>query len=142
MGRPSAPDGLNAIMFVKADSPIRNIKDLAGKKLGIGNEDSYEKSYSVRKLLAEQGVKPQFVLKPTCLGAAAAVKDGEVDAAAVSSYAYLFGTLEAVELPAARQLAATDDNPIHHRWDCLVKWTRRVETASGDCSFRCPPAKD
>lgn len=99
---------LGGILFVLDNSPIRSVKDLDGKRLAVGNEDSYEKSYSVRKLLAEQGAKPTLVVKPTCLSAALAVKEGEVDAAVLSNYAYLYGTLEAVEMPKVRQIGQTE----------------------------------
>ncbi|MDD4888490.1 MAG: PhnD/SsuA/transferrin family substrate-binding protein [Phycisphaerae bacterium] len=107
----SGPDRLEGIIFVRADSPIKTLKGLAGKRLAIGDPDSYEKSFTIRRMLAASGVKPEFVRKATCLSAALAVKEGETDAAVLSSYAYLYGTLEAVEMPRVREIARTGPIP-------------------------------
>ena len=96
---PDSPDKLCGTFIVLKGSPIKSIKDLAGKKLAIGPDSGYEKSIAVRTLLAAQGVVPTSMpVEPTCIKSAAAVKSKQVDAAVLSNYAFHYGTLPAVEM--------------------------------------------
>ncbi len=109
-----APDLLEAVFFVRQDSSVRSLSDLAGRRLGVGGADSYEKSRAVRERLAEAGVPLDAIsatVIPTCLASAVAVMDRDVDAAVMSSYAFLFGTPQAVGLEGVREVGRTAPMP-------------------------------
>ena len=110
---PGGKPGVQGVVFTLADSPVKSLADLTGKTLATGGDDAYEKSFSARKLLAEQQIRPADTrVIPTCIESALAVKEERVVAAVLSSYAYDFGTLQvAGQASDFRELARTESIP-------------------------------
>jgi ABC-type phosphate/phosphonate transport system substrate-binding protein len=68
LSMPGGPNLLEGIFFVRADSPIKTMADLAGRTLGMGGPDAYEKSLAVTARLKQAGVAPAAVkVIPTCV---------------------------------------------------------------------------
>jgi ABC-type phosphate/phosphonate transport system substrate-binding protein len=89
------PDGtadLTGVFITTADSPLRSMTDLDGRRLGTGGPDSYENFHAVDRLLGSLGVRPAARRQyDRCVHAAVSVIDGETDAAVISSYCVRFG---------------------------------------------------
>lgn len=70
-------------------SPIRSLKDLQGKRIALGQEDSYEKHQAPLQMLAAANLKP---LEQLCFSSCGenldALMSGKVEAAVISSYAF------------------------------------------------------
>jgi ABC-type phosphate/phosphonate transport system substrate-binding protein len=84
---PSNNQWLTGIVIVSTNSPARSLKDLAGKKIVIGDADSYEKHYATKRLFANAHVVFGKVLETaSCIENIGKLMDGEVDAAVISDY--------------------------------------------------------
>ena len=110
---PDGKAGLEGVFFCRSDSPIKTMQDLTGKTLGVGPDVAYEKDSAVRRRLAGLGVQPgKTVTIPTCVRSALAVRQKEVDAGVLSSYAYDFGPEELTgKAPDLRELGRTETIP-------------------------------
>lgn len=82
-------DGSVCGQFVtKADSPIKSLADIQGKRVVFGQEDAYEKYHAALLMLAGQGVKPGETRNfSSCGENLDALMSGSADVAVVSSYA-------------------------------------------------------
>lgn len=85
---------LTSVIVVRADAPWRELRDLDGRRVGVGAADSPQATLLPLDLLAEHGVRPEVVRHDVLLGkhgdhiggerdAARALMRGEVDAACV-----------------------------------------------------------
>jgi ABC-type phosphate/phosphonate transport system substrate-binding protein len=69
-------------------SPIRTLEDMQGKRIALGQEDSYEKHQAPLQMLAAKHIQPgEQLLFSSCGENLSALLDGKVDVAVVSSYA-------------------------------------------------------
>ena len=79
---------MTGVFLTLANSPVRSLEDLMGKKIAFGQADSYEKNQAALALLAAKGIKPGDCLNlSSCSENLDALMNGKVDAAVVSSYA-------------------------------------------------------
>jgi ABC-type phosphate/phosphonate transport system substrate-binding protein len=108
---------LTSVIVVRADSAIRSIADLRGKRLGVGAIDSPQATLIPLQWLREQGIRPETddvtVVRHDVLGgkhgdhvggerdAARALADGVIDAACMIDGNHLLFTQEGT-LPAGR----------------------------------------
>lgn len=80
---------MTGLWITPIESPIRTLQDLQGKRLAIGQPDSYEKHQAPLQTLASAGIKP---LAPLCYSSCGenldALMSAKVDAAVISSYAF------------------------------------------------------
>jgi phosphonate transport system substrate-binding protein len=80
-----AGDPIHGVIAVPADSPIQNLRQLAGKRVAFPSRDAFV-AYAVPILaLKEAGVKVEEVMAANQDGALAQLKARRVDAAAVNS---------------------------------------------------------
>ncbi|HUU44047.1 MAG TPA: PhnD/SsuA/transferrin family substrate-binding protein, partial [Planctomycetota bacterium] len=94
----SGHNGLAGMFIARADRGISGIAALMGRKVAIGPDTAYEKSYAARRALAEAGVDPaDYRVVDGCVATAAAVLGGDVDAGVVSSYVVEFGGLRHID---------------------------------------------
>ena len=78
---------LTGVFIVRADSPVRTLKDLNAKSILIGPVTAYEKSFAVRQSLTEADVAPsRFEVLDGCIPLAAALLEKSSDAGVISSY--------------------------------------------------------
>lgn len=79
---------MSGVFLTLSGSPLRTLADVQGKRLALGQEDSYEKNQAPLQMLAANHLKPaQLVLFSSCGENLSALLDGKVDVAVVSSYA-------------------------------------------------------
>ncbi len=80
---------MTGIWLVPLQSPIRSLADLQGKRLALGQADSYEKYQAPLQMLAAGNLKPLAPLSfSSCGENLDALMGGKVDAAVISSYAF------------------------------------------------------
>ena len=110
---PNGNRWLNGVFIVKTGSPIKNLEDLTGKRLAIGNKDTYEKHYAALKLLADRGVKPNILERASCLESIGLLLDGKIDAAAISDYTfYASCAVDIAKKKDFRTIAETEKIPL------------------------------
>ncbi len=82
-------DGSVCGQFVTtADSPIKSLADIQGKRVVFGQEDAYEKYHAALLMLAGQGIKPGETRNfSSCGENLDALMSGSADVVVVSSYA-------------------------------------------------------
>ena len=79
---------MHGVFLVLADSPLRTLADLQGKRFALGQTDSYEKNQAPLQMLAAKNIKPSAqLLFSSCGENINALLEGKVDVAVVSSYA-------------------------------------------------------
>ncbi len=79
---------MSGVFLTLSGSPIRTLADLQGKRVAMGQADSYEKNQAPLGMLAASHVKPAELLYfSSCGENLSALLDGKVDVAVVSSYA-------------------------------------------------------
>jgi ABC-type phosphate/phosphonate transport system substrate-binding protein len=79
---------MTGVFLTLAGSPVSKLAELQGKRIALGQEDSYEKHQAPLQMLAAANVKPaQQLLFSSCSENLSALLDGEVEVAVVSSYA-------------------------------------------------------
>ena len=79
---------MSGMFLTTADSPIRSLADIQGRRIALGQADSYEKHQEPLRMLAAANIKPSAIrLFSSCGENLGALMDGEVDVAVVSSYA-------------------------------------------------------
>jgi ABC-type phosphate/phosphonate transport system substrate-binding protein len=80
--------GLTGLIIVKKESPIQTIKEINGKILAVGQENSYEKYHLPLSFLEKEWIKPSMLLKKgSCTEGINLLLDGKADAAVISDYA-------------------------------------------------------
>jgi ABC-type phosphate/phosphonate transport system substrate-binding protein len=83
------------MFVVLKDSPIRTLREAAGKRIVFGQADAYEKHQAAFAALAQAGlpVPPAAsrIEKSSCIEALGAVLDASADVAVVSHYALTSG---------------------------------------------------
>ncbi|HTT40967.1 MAG TPA: PhnD/SsuA/transferrin family substrate-binding protein [Burkholderiales bacterium] len=110
---------LTSIVVVRADSPIRSLPDLCGKKIGVGAIDSPQATLIPLQWLREQGIDAEreaTVVRHDVLAgkhgdhiggerdAAAALAAGEIDAACIIDGNHLLFTQEGVLAPGSTRV--------------------------------------
>lgn len=79
---------MTGIFVVLANSPIRKLTELDGRRLVFGQPDSFEKYHAPLRMLAAGHIKPASALYYSSCGENLdALMSGKVDAAVISSYA-------------------------------------------------------
>ena len=79
---------MTGVFLTLSGSPISKLADLQGKRLALGEDDSYEKHQAPLQMLADANIKTsQQLLFSSCGENLSALLDGKVDVAVVSSYA-------------------------------------------------------
>jgi len=79
---------MSGVFLTLAGTPLRSLADLEGKRIALGQEDSYEKHQAPLQMLAAGHIKPaELLLFSSCGENLSALLDGKVDVAVVSSYA-------------------------------------------------------
>ncbi|MEI7911973.1 MAG: PhnD/SsuA/transferrin family substrate-binding protein [Verrucomicrobiota bacterium] len=79
---------MSGVFLSLSGAPLRTLADLQGKRLALGQADSYEKNQAPLQMLAAGHIKPAEVLMLSSCGEnLSALMDGKVDVAVVSSYA-------------------------------------------------------
>jgi ABC-type phosphate/phosphonate transport system substrate-binding protein len=80
---------MTGMWLVPVASPIRSLADLQGKRVALGQADSYEKHQAPLQMLAAGTIKPrEQVCFSSCGENLDALMSGKVDAAVISSYAF------------------------------------------------------
>lgn len=105
---------MTGIVLVPADSPIKSLADLQGKRVAFGQPDSYEKYHAPLLQLAAKGIKPGTgEYFSSCGENLDALMSGKVDAAVVSSYALTASCAVDFAKPEDfRTIAATAEMPL------------------------------
>jgi len=81
---------LTGIFLVKNDSPIKSLDDVTGKRLVIGQEDSFEKYHMPFMLMEKNQIKPKKLFqRSSCTENISMMLDDSVDVAVVSDYALI-----------------------------------------------------
>ncbi len=97
MPGPKGTNDLTGVFIVRADSPIRTIKDLGGKSILLGPSSAYEKSFAARAVLYDAGIDPGKVdFIDGCVPLAAAIAEKSADAGVISSYVAEYNGLSLV----------------------------------------------
>jgi len=79
---------MSGVFLTLADSSLHALTDVQGKRIALGQPDSYEKNQSPLAMLAAKNIKPASqVTYSSCGENISALLDGKVDVAVVSSYA-------------------------------------------------------
>jgi len=79
---------MSGVFLTLSGSPIRTLADLQGKRIALGQADSYEKYQAPLQMLAAGHIKPaEMMYFSSCGENLSALLDGKVDVAVVSSYA-------------------------------------------------------
>ena len=79
---------MTGMFLTAADSPIKSLADVEGRRIALGQADSYEKHQQPLRMLAAANIKPSAIrLFSSCGENLSALMDGEVDVAVVSNYA-------------------------------------------------------
>jgi ABC-type phosphate/phosphonate transport system substrate-binding protein len=79
---------MTGVFLTLTGSPVRTLADLQGKRIALGQEDSYEKHQAPLQVLAAKHIQPaEQLLFSSCSENLSALLDGKVDVAVVSSYA-------------------------------------------------------
>jgi ABC-type phosphate/phosphonate transport system substrate-binding protein len=80
---------MTGMVITTNKSPLRSLEDLQGKRLALGQADSYEKYQAPLQLLAAKRIKSSSqVCFSSCGENLDALMAGKVDAAVISSYAF------------------------------------------------------
>jgi ABC-type phosphate/phosphonate transport system substrate-binding protein len=143
------PDGnrwLTGLFIVPTNSPIHSLREISGRRLFIGEPDSYEKHYAALLLLREQQTRPaQTVQRASCSENIGALQDGDADAAVISDYS-LFADC-AVDFASPEEfriLARTEKIPLASFMINCSRVTpeeaRRLQSALLKCSGKDAPA--
>ncbi len=86
---------LAGVFITRADSGLKCVADLNGKKLLLGPDGAYEKSFAARQALYDNDASPASVeVVDGCVPLAAQIIEKRADAGVVSSYVADFGGLE------------------------------------------------
>lgn len=79
---------LRGMFVVTADSALKTMNDLNGKRVVIGEVDAYEKHFAAKAMLDELSVKPSKIeQRASCIENLGMIMDGDADAAVISDYA-------------------------------------------------------
>lgn len=108
--------GLWGIVIVPKESPIRELSEIAGKRLAIGQPDAYEKHQAALALFKQEKIKVaenKMVQKASCLECLDLLMKGQADAAVISNYALTADCAVDVTSPDAfRVLGKTEQIPL------------------------------
>lgn len=89
---PNNTPWLTGIVVVMADSPIRELAALSGKRIVIGQPDAYEKHQAAKRLFSQRHLDfAEVEQTASCIENLGKLMDGVVDAAVVSDYALSAG---------------------------------------------------
>ncbi len=87
-------EDLSGVFIARADSRLKSVADLKGKKLLLGPDGAYEKSLAARRALHDADVLPECInIIDGCVPLAAEIIEKRADAGVVSSYVADFGGL-------------------------------------------------
>jgi len=105
---------MSGVFLTLADSPLHSLVDVQGKRIALGQPDSYEKNQAPLAMLAAKGIKPATqVTYSSCGENISALLDGKVDVAVVSSYALTASCAVDFAKPEQfRTLAETEKMPL------------------------------
>ncbi|WP_372795180.1 phosphate/phosphite/phosphonate ABC transporter substrate-binding protein [Pontiella sp.] len=79
---------LSGIVIVPADSAIQSLEELTGKRVVIGEAESYEKHQAALRLFETRKIKPTGIeTRASCGENIGELLDGHADAAVISDYA-------------------------------------------------------
>ena len=79
---------MSGVFLTLTGSPIRALADVAGKRIALGQADSYEKNQVPLQMLAAKGIRPsERLFLSSCGENLSALMDGKAEVAVVSSYA-------------------------------------------------------
>jgi ABC-type phosphate/phosphonate transport system substrate-binding protein len=85
---PDNKASMTGVFLTLSGSPVRTLADIQGKRIALGQEDSYEKHQAPMQLLEANHLRPaQQMFLSSCSENLSALLDGKVDVAVVSSYA-------------------------------------------------------
>lgn len=85
---PDNKASMTGVFLTLSGSPARTLADVQGRRIALGQEDSYEKHQAPLQLLAAQHLQPaEQLMFSSCGENLSALLDGKVDVAVVSSYA-------------------------------------------------------
>lgn len=110
--KPKGKIGLRGSFIVLADSPLKSLEDLKGKRIAFGQANNYEKHYSAFRTLERLGIEltadhDEFF---TCSESALALLEQRADSAVISDYALDYGCITIVsEKSAFRIIGQTDE---------------------------------
>jgi len=78
---------LRGMIITKSDSGLNTLKDIDGKILAAGQEDSFEKYHSPLRMLAQEKVVPKEIIhKASCSENIGLLTEGNADVAIISDY--------------------------------------------------------
>jgi ABC-type phosphate/phosphonate transport system substrate-binding protein len=81
---------LTGVFLVKKDSPLQSLGDVNGKRLAMGQPDSYEKYHMPKRMMDKEQIKPaQIINKASCTESISMLLDDSADVAIVSDYALI-----------------------------------------------------
>ena len=111
---PDNQSTMTGLWLAPINSPIRSLKDLQGKRIALGQDDSYEKHQAPLQMLAAAKLKP---LEPLCFSSCGenldALMNGKVEAAVISSYAFTASCAADFAKPEDfRVIAKTEEMPL------------------------------
>ncbi len=105
---------LTGVFLVKKDSPINTLSEVTGKRVAMGQKDSYEKYHMPMHMMAKQQVKPgRLHHKASCTESISMLLDDSVDVTVISDYSLIAGC--AADLGKEedfRIIAKTDEIPL------------------------------
>jgi ABC-type phosphate/phosphonate transport system substrate-binding protein len=79
---------MRGVVLTLVESPLRTLADVQGKRIALGQTDSYEKNQAPLQMLEARKIRPSGKSTfSSCGENLSALMDGKVDAAVVSSYA-------------------------------------------------------
>ncbi|MFA5850354.1 MAG: PhnD/SsuA/transferrin family substrate-binding protein [Bacteroidales bacterium] len=85
---PSGKQWLTGLFIVKNDSDVKTLKDINGKTLVAGQQDSYEKYHSPFAMLEKDGIEPKEITnKASCTECINTLSDNLAEVAIISDYA-------------------------------------------------------
>jgi ABC-type phosphate/phosphonate transport system substrate-binding protein len=105
---------MTGVFLTSAGSQVRDLADIRGKRIALGQEDSYEKHQAPLQMLGAKNIKPaEQLLFSSCSENLSALLDGKVDVAVVSSYALTASCAVDFAKPEDfRTLAETEQMPL------------------------------
>lgn len=85
---PSGKQWVTGIFIVKKDSDVKALKDIDGKSLAAGQQDSYEKYHAPFAMLDKEGIEPKEITnKASCTECINMLLDNNAEVAIISDYA-------------------------------------------------------
>lgn len=105
---------MKGIFIVLRDSPIKKLSEVTGKRVSIGQPDSFEKYHMPLCIMAEQQIRPEKIInKASCTESISMLLDRSVDVAVVSDYSLIAGcSVDLAKEDDFRIIAETEDIPL------------------------------